>query len=147
MIWSSASASQPCLDYPWRDMISVPHFCFANSSKDVKFRFRTSVLPWPPRSEFQLSHFHFARTSKGLKPCFHTSALPWLPKIWVPLSALLFCQDFERSQVPLPHAKDVQFCFLSSAVSSHAMKYKPFRETRHPYSQAKIKTTKFWFYC
>ena len=78
MMWSAASASPLCLDYPWCDMSSVPHFCSANSSKDVKFRFRISVLPWLPRS-VQLSPFRSVRTSKGLKLRFRISALPWLP--------------------------------------------------------------------
>ena len=55
------------------------------------------------RSEVQLPQFCSARTSKGLKLRFRTFALPWLPIYEVPLSKFLFCQGFERSQVPLPH--------------------------------------------
>ena len=39
-------------------------------------------------------------------------------------SAFHLCQDFQRSEIPLPHfcfaltAKDVKFCFRSSAVRS-----------------------------
>ena len=82
MMWTSASASPLCFGYPWRDRSSVPHFCSTKFSEDVKFRFRTSVLPSLPRSEVQLSHFRSARTSKDLKLHFHTSALPWLPNMW-----------------------------------------------------------------
>ena len=48
---------------------------------------------------------------------FRISALPWLPKIWRSTSALLFCTDCQKCEVPLPHfrsvltGKDLKFRF------------------------------------
>ena len=92
----------------WHEFRST-HFCSANYSKDEKY-------------------FRPALTAKDMKFSFRTSALPRLLKVWsfastlplcndwqrceVRLSKLLFCQDFERSQVPLPHLfiQDFQRC-------------------------------------
>ena len=109
---SSASASPLCLECPSCDTSNVPHFCSANSSEDVKCR-----VP--------LLHFRPALTCKYMKFSFCTSALPGLLKVlsfvstlpfcldWqkceIRLSKLLFCQDFERSQVPRPHFFDQDF--------------------------------------
>ena len=55
---------------------------------------------------------------------FHISALPWLAKIWSSTSALSFCIDCQKCEVPLPHphfrsaftAKYVKFCSRASAL-------------------------------
>ena len=83
-----------CLDYQWCDMSSVPHFSFANSSKDVDFRFCTAALPG------LLKVWSFASTLLLCLDC---------QRCEVPLSKLLFCQDFEISKVPLPHLFDQDF--------------------------------------
>ena len=41
---------------------------------------------------------------------FRISALPWLPKIWSSTSALSFCTDCQKYEVPLPHCLDCQVC-------------------------------------
>ena len=79
---------------PWCDMSSVPPFCSANSSKDVKFSFQTSALSG------LLKVWSFA---SALPLCLHCQ------RCEVPLSTLLFCQDLEKSQVPLPHLFDQDF--------------------------------------
>ena len=54
---------------------------------------------------------------------FRISALYWLPKIWSSTSALSFCIDCQKCEVPLPHfrsaltAKYVKFCSRTSALS------------------------------
>ena len=55
---------------------------------------------------------------------FHVPALPWLVKIWSSTSALSFCIDCQKCEVPLPHphfrsaftAKYVKFCSRASAL-------------------------------
>ena len=65
-----------------------------------------------------------ALTAKDLMFRFHISALPWLAKIWSSTSALSFCIDCQKCEVPLPHphfrsaftAKYVKFCSRASAL-------------------------------
>ena len=76
------------------------------------------------RSEVPLSvlplgqDFERSRSSSAL-------ILPGLPKMDKFTSAFHFCRDFQRSEVPLLHfcfaltVKDVELCFLSSAVRSY----------------------------
>ena len=121
-ILSSASALPLCIDCKNLKL----HFHTALTTNVVKFRFPISALPWLPmmwhefrsvlllcpffqRCEVQLPHFRFVRTSKCLN---FTSALPLCldcQRCEVLLSALLFCQDFKRYQVPLPHLFDQDF--------------------------------------
>ena len=77
------------------------------------------------RCEVPLLHFRPVLTAKDMKFSFHTSVLPGLLKVWsfastlllcldwhrceIRLSKLLFCQDFESSQVPLSHFFDQYF--------------------------------------
>ena len=102
---------------------SLPHFISAGTFKDVKLRFRTSALPWLPKiwsSDFCTS----ARPGLERSRSSSTLVLPGLPNMDKSTSAFQLCQDFQRSEIPLPHfcfaltAKDVKFCFLSSAVRS-----------------------------
>ena len=156
-IWSFASTHPLCLDWQRceirlskllfcqdfeRSQVPLPHlfdhdfqrcegplshFISAGTSKDVKFRFRTSALPllsnvWSSfplilscncqNCEISLPHFCSAMTGKQLKFRFLPFVLPAFPKIWSYDSALLLALT----------AKDVQFCFLSSVVCSYAMK-------------------------
>ena len=137
-IWSSASALPlcidcqrseakllHCLDYLWCEF-PLLHLRSALTTHDVTWvLISTSALPILPkmwssacalpscldcqRSEVQLPHFCSARTSKGLK---FASALPLCLDCQiceVPLFKLLFCQDFERSQVPHPNLFDQDF--------------------------------------
>ena len=93
------------------------------------------------RCEVPLLHFRPALTAKAMKFSFRTSALPGLLKVWsfastlllcldwqrseIRLSKLLFCQDFESFQIPLPHFfdQDIQRCegplphFISAGTS------------------------------
>ena len=54
---------------------------------------------------------------------FRISAQHWLPKIWNSTTALSFCIDCQKCEVPLPHfrsaltAKYVKFCSRTSALS------------------------------
>ena len=109
-MWSSASASPLCLDYPW---------C------DTSLRSALLLCKFFRRCEVPLLHFRPSLIAKDMKFSFRTSALPGLLKVWsfvstlplylnwqrceIRLSKLLFCQDFERSQVPLPHFFDQDF--------------------------------------
>ena len=76
------------------------------------------------RSEIPLPHFCSALTAKDLMFRFHISALPWLAKIWSSTSALSFCIDCQKCEVPLLHphfrsaftAKYVKFCSRASAL-------------------------------
>ena len=69
-------------------------------------------------------HFRSALTAKDLMFRFHISALPWLAKIWSSTSAISFCIDCQKCEVPLPHphfrsaftAKYVKFCSRASAL-------------------------------
>ena len=76
------------------------------------------------------SHLHYVsklavtirrvRPTKDVKFRFRISAQPGLPKTQSSASALPFCLDCQRSEVPLPHfhsaltAKDFKFCFRTS---------------------------------
>ena len=102
---------------------TFPHFISAGTFKDVKLRFRTSALPWLPK----IWSFAFGTSARpGLERSCSSSTLvlPGLQNIDNSTSAFHLCQDFQRSEIPLPHfcfiltAKDVKFCFLSSAVRS-----------------------------
>ena len=102
---------------------TLPHFISAGTFKDVKLRFRTSALPWLPKiwsSAFRTS----ARPGLERSRSSSTLVLPGLQNMDKSTSAFHHCQDFQRSEIPLPHfcfaltAKDVKFCFLSSAVRS-----------------------------
>ena len=85
------------------------HFRSVLTAKDLKFRFHTSALPWLPNTWCSASTF---------------CALPWLAKIWSSTSALSFCIDCQKCEVPLPHphfrsaftAKYVKFCSSASAL-------------------------------
>ena len=103
------------------------HFWFlfriSSAFKDIKLRFRTSALHWVPKiwsSAFRTS----ARPGLERSRSSSTLVLPGLPTMDKSTSAFHFCQDFQRSEIPLPHfcfaltTKDVKFCFLSSAVRS-----------------------------
>ena len=109
--WCSASALPLCLDcqrsevplplclYCQRYEVPRPHFRSALTAKNVIFRYRTSL------------------TAKYVKFCKRTSALPSLAKCF----PHLFCQDFQKCEVPLPHFisawtyKDLQFRFCTFA--------------------------------
>ena len=102
--------------------------------KDVKFCFRTSTLSWRPNIWSSVSalswllkmcssvpHFRLALTVKDLKFSFRTSALPWLANVWSFALRTLLCQDFRRSQVPLPNLfcqdfQQVKFRFCMSSL-------------------------------
>ena len=123
----------------------LPIFISVGTFKDVKLRYRTSALPWLPKiwsSTFRTS----ARPGLERSRSSSSLVLPGLSNMDKSTSAFHLCQDFQKSEIPLPHfcfaltAKDVKFCFLSSAVRScYAFPYKcvRFRET----SQVKIETT------
>ena len=102
----SISAFHLCRDFQ-RCEVTLPHFCAALIAKDLKFRFPYFRSPGLERS----------RSSS-------TFVLPGLPNVDKSTSAFHLCQDFQTSEIPLPHfcfaltAKDVKFCFLSSAVRS-----------------------------
>ena len=125
----SSSARPTWLDCK-RSAVLLPHFRSVLTTKDLKFRFHTSALPWLPktwcstsalplcldcqrsevplplcpycqRSEVPHPHFHSALSAKNVKFRFRTSALPWLPKMWSFASALPLCLDWQRSEVLL----------------------------------------------
>ena len=123
----------------------LPHFNSAGTSKDMKLRFRTSALPWLPKnwsSAFRTSPGTGLERSRSSS----TLVLPGLPNMDKSNSAFHLCQDFQRSEIPLPH-----FCFALTAkewtsassvppyvlvMHSHTNLY-VFRET----NQVKIETT------
>ena len=130
------SAFHLCPDFK-RCEVPLPHFCSALTAKDMKFTFRTSALPGllkvrriasaiPLCLYCQISTFHTS-ARPGLRRSRSSSALvlPGLPNMGKATSAFHLCRDFQRSEVPLLHfcfaltAKDVKFCFLSSAIRSH----------------------------
>ena len=92
------------------------------TSKDLKFRFHTSALPWLPKtwcstsafplcldcqvSKVPCAHFRSALTAKNVKFCSCTSALPWLAKVW----SSAFCTCSART------SKDVKFRFRISSL-------------------------------
>ena len=99
-------------------------FISARTFKDVKLRCRTSALPWLPKiwsSAFRTS----ARPGLERSRSSSTLVLPGIPNMDKSTSAFHLCQDFQRSEIPLPHfcfaltAKDVKFCFLSTAVRTY----------------------------
>ena len=103
----STSAFHLCRDFQRCD-VPLPRFCSALTAKDLKLRFL---------------YFRSIRTSKDLVRLPHLFCQDF--QIWMSTSAFHLCQDFQRSEIPLPHffcvaltAKDVKFCFLSSAVRS-----------------------------
>ena len=114
----------------------LPHFISAGTFEDVKLRFRTSALPWLPKilsSAFRTS----ARPGLERSRSSSTLVLPGLPIMDKSTSAFHHCRDFQRSEIPVPHfcfassAKDVKFCFLSSAIRScYAFPYKFVRLSR-----------------
>ena len=103
----STSAFHLCRDFQ-RCEVPLPHFCSALTAKVLKFRFS-----YPLGLDFERS-----RSSSAL-------VLPRLPNMDKFTSAFHLCRDFQKSEVPLLHfcfaltAKDVKFCFLSSAVRSY----------------------------
>ena len=118
-ISSSASALvRPGVPKMWR---STPALHLCREFQRCEVQFRTSALSLLPTIWSSASPL-----TKCLKFRFRTSALPWLPRSWS--SASLFHHS-PRCEVTLPHfcfaltAKDMQICFLSSAVSSYAMKH------------------------
>ena len=119
--WCSASALPLCLDcqrsevplplclYCQRSEVPRPHFRSAFTSKNVKFLFRTSALPWPPNMWSSVS---------ALPLC-----LDW-QRSEVPLSAFNLCLDLHRFAVSLPHFrsiltdKDQKIVFSTNTVPS-----------------------------
>ena len=90
----------------------------------VKLRFRNfalSLLPKISSSAFRTSAW------TGLRKISFISALvlPGIPNMGKSTSAFHLCRNFPTSENTLPHfcfaltAKDVKFCFLSSAVRSY----------------------------
>ena len=98
----------------FQSCVALPHFALPWLPKTWSSAFRTSARPRLERS----------RSSSTL-------VLLGLPNMDKSTSAFHLCQDFQRPEIPLPHfcfaltAKDVKFCFLSSAVrSSYAFPHK-----------------------
>ena len=127
-IWNSASTLLLCLDcqrpdvplphcldcqrsedplplclYCQRSEFPRPNFRSALTAKNVKFRFRTSALPWLPKIWSSAFRTCSARTSKDVKFRFCISSLPGLPKIWSFASALSLNLDCQRSEDRLLH--------------------------------------------
>ena len=119
-----------CL-YCQRSEVPRPHFRSALTAKDVKFRIRTSALPWLAKIWNSAFRTCSARTSKNVKFRFCISSVPGLqkilqfhfctfaqsrlPKIWrsaSPLTLCLYCQIWEVSPPHFPSAltaKDLYF--------------------------------------
>ena len=114
-IWFSASTLLPCLDCQKPDA-TLPHFRSTLTAKDLKFRFRsvftakdlkfrvrTFVLPWLPkmwRSASALSLCLHCQICEVLLPHSRSAVTGKDLKFRFPH---LFCQDFQRCEVPLPH--------------------------------------------
>ena len=96
-----------CRDFQ-RCEVPLPHFCSALTAKDLKFCFL---------------YLRSARTSKDVVHLPQLFCQDF--QIWISKPAFHLCRDFQRSECPLLHfcfaltAKDVKFCFLSSAVHSY----------------------------
>ena len=151
-MWSSASALLLCLDCQ-RSEVPLSVLPLGQDLERSRSSF-TLVLPGLPSMGKSTSAIHLSPDFQICEIALPHFALPWLPKIWSSAfrnsarpglersrssstlvlpglpnmdkstSAFHLCQDFQRSEIPLPHfcfaltAKDVKFCFLSSAVRS-----------------------------
>ena len=115
-IWNSTSTLLLCLNCQRPDVLLL-HFRSALTAKDLKFYVRTFVLHWLPKKwsfasalphcldcqigEVLLTHFRSVLTGKDLKFRFPH----------------LFCQDFQRCEVPLPSFPKMwtHFCYAMTA--------------------------------
>ena len=133
---SSASAFHLCLDFQ-RFAVSLPHFRSILTANDLKIGFSTNnntVLSLPNMGS-SASVLPFCLDCKRSVVSHFRSA--FIPK---DMNALLLCIDCQSS------ASQFRCRFIlciSTQFRAALHEGLPFRETRHPYSQAKIKTILF----
>ena len=134
--WCSASALPLCLDcqrsavplplclYCQRSEVPRPHFRSALTAKNVKFRFRTSALPWLPNMCSSSSAFPLCIDWQRSEVPLSALVLPGLPKMWSSASAFHLCLYFQRFAVSLLQyrstltAKDLKIGFSTNTLPS-----------------------------
>ena len=95
-----------CLDCQ-RSEVPRPHFRSALTAKNVKFRFRTSALPWLPNMWSSAPALPLCRDWQRSEVPLSALVLPGLPKMWSSASAFHLCLDFQRFAVLLLHFRSI----------------------------------------
>ena len=95
-----------CL-YCQRSEVPRPHYRSALTAKNVKFRFRTSALPWLPNMCSSASALPLCLDWQRSEVPHSALVLPGLPKMWNSASAFHLCLDFQRFAVSLLHFRSI----------------------------------------